>query len=135
MFVLLLQAVSLANLLLGLGLALGLANLQNQLNDQLGNNNAQPMNMNMTMVLPNAGTASNGVPTTVTPNASAQGDMGRLSRNMEDMRRNMDRLRDRLEKIEDKSEHVKKGSGNFNRFCHRVSSCLDYRKRAPGKLS
>ena len=61
LFVLLLQAVSLANLLLGLGLALGLANLQNQLNDQLGNNNAQPMNM--TVVLPNAGTAGNVGPT------------------------------------------------------------------------
>ena len=132
LFVLLLQAVSLANLLLGLGLALGLANLQNQLNDQLGNNNAQPMNM--TVVLPNAGTAGNGGPTMVAPTASsAQG--AALARNMEDMRRNMDRLRDRLEKIEDKSEHVKKGSGNFNRFCHRVSSCLDYRKQAPGKLS
>ena len=61
MFVLLLQAVSLANLLLGLGLALGLANLQNQLNDQLGNNNAQPMNISV--VLPNAGTAGNVGPT------------------------------------------------------------------------
>ena len=55
-----------------------------------------------------------------------------LERNMEDMRRNMDGLKDRLEKIEDKirelkglSEHAKKGSGNFNNFCHRVSSCLD----------
>ena len=97
--------------------------------------------MNMTVVLPNAGNAGNGGPTMVPPTASsAQG--AALARNMEDMRRNMDRLKDRLEKIEDKirelkgwSEHVKKGSGNFNRFCHRVSSCLDYRKQAPGKLS
>ena len=75
LFVLLLQAVSLANLLLGLGLALGLANLQNQLNDQLGNNNAQPMNISV--VLPNAGTAGNVGPTTVPPIAVLPGGMGK----------------------------------------------------------
>ena len=99
------------------------------------------MNMNMTIALPTAGNAGNGGPTTVAPTQGPFLGMA-LQRNMEDMRRNMDRLKDRLEKIEDKmrelkgwSEHVKKGSGNFNNFCHRVSSCLDYHKQAPGKSS
>ena len=150
-FVLLLQALSLANLLLGLGLALGLAQLQNQLNDQLANNNGQPtMNMNITMPAVAPTTPSNTGPGTNRPmgqtifppgtvfNGTGFGLFGfggqltvpqaaALAQSMADMRRNMDSLRADMRRWEDKIRGYR-GNGHFDRFCHQVSSYLDYCK-------
>ena len=149
MFVLLLQALSLANLLLGLGLALGLAQLQNQLND-LGNSNAPPaMNMNITMPAVAPISSSNTPPGTNGPmvqpmpmpmpgtvfNGSWFGFSGfrfggrltALERDMADMRRNMDSFRADIRRLTDQIRGYR-GNGNFNRFCHQVSSYLDYCK-------